>query len=355
MKKRIIGLLSALFVFSSALGFPAFAKEEQMIVKNHSYDYGFDTKHSIQLDYPIFSGFEYANQINEKVQSLLGENVAEIKKMEAESKKLGTSAFTTSLMTMYDYTKMNHLLSLCIDVDMFTGGAHGNHMLTAYTMNTKTGTVYKKLSDLFQKDSGYNHILTTKILAKIKENPDMYFPNAADTIREMDGSYNFFLDGNEIVIYFNEYDIAPYAAGRIYFRFPVEEWKDYLKEEIYTAMKDAKPLEKIRINGTNGTLEAPIYTKDYTTMVPLQTVSTILGYEIKLTEENQVYINGSDIRTQTKPEVRDNIIYVPVSYFTDILHESIHCDYSQSENPEDVILKIFTPEIIDKEPLTSKK
>ena len=50
----------------------------------------------------------------------------------------------------------------------------------------------------------------------------------------LDGNYNYYIDGDKLVVYFGLYDIAPYAAGLRHFTIDSSEIKDILKKEIYT-------------------------------------------------------------------------------------------------------------------------
>ena len=99
------------------------------------------------------------------------------------------------------------------------GGAHPNTYYKGICFDTKTG---KELS-LQDIAADYDGVYDS-VCQKLKEenDPDMFFEGYEDTVKAMFygkdpdyGSVQWFLMNDRVVILFNQYDIAPYAAGQI--------------------------------------------------------------------------------------------------------------------------------------------
>lgn len=104
------------------------------------------------------------------------------------------------------------LISLYIDEYIFTGGAHGNTVRTSQTWNLGNGKMIK-LEELFREPYFVLEILKS-INKQIEEEPDKYFENACSLVLESFNPQNYYLsDNKEAVIYFQQYDIAPYSSG----------------------------------------------------------------------------------------------------------------------------------------------
>lgn len=117
----------------------------------------------------------------------------------------------------------NKTVSVRFYIYTFTGGAHGSQDPNFRTYNLKTG---KRLSynDIFKPDYEY---LTTlwrnaepQVIAAYKAEGLIMDKNEMDWIREgsgpkADNYRNFYLDNRGVIIYFGQYQAAPYAYGTL--------------------------------------------------------------------------------------------------------------------------------------------
>jgi len=78
---------------------------------------------------------------------------------------------------------------------------------------------FYQLEDLFKEGSPYVVVLSKIIERQIKEDPkySYVFPDAYQGIRK---NQPFYVGRNALYIYFEPYEIAPYAAGFVTFRIP---------------------------------------------------------------------------------------------------------------------------------------
>jgi hypothetical protein len=93
----------------------------------------------------------------------------------------------------------------------------------ALTIDLETGRELK-LQDFFSQSEDYKKVIVAEIKRQVETEPDLFFPDAVDTAREIleQGEARFYLEYGNLVVYFGEYDIAPYVAGIIEFRIPFE-------------------------------------------------------------------------------------------------------------------------------------
>jgi len=98
------------------------------------------------------------------------------------------------------------------------GAAHGMPSNVYPHIDLVSGVFYE-LKDLFKKDSNYVKVLSDIIANEIKTNEEYsyVFPGAFNGIQP---NQPFYIDENNLYIYFNPYEIAPYAAGFPTFKIP---------------------------------------------------------------------------------------------------------------------------------------
>jgi len=109
------------------------------------------------------------------------------------------------------------------------GAAHGMPSENYVHINLVSGEFYK-LENLFKAGNHYVKILSTIIEEEIKNNPDYsyVFPDAYTGIKE---DQPFYLDEDNLYIYFQPYEIGPYAAGFPTFKIPFLDIMDIIHTE----------------------------------------------------------------------------------------------------------------------------
>ena len=123
----------------------------------------------------------------------------------------------------------NGLLSITIDYYQFTGGAHGNTERKPYNYDLKTGQELS-LQDLFKTGVNYTEILNREIAAQIRANQNGgYFTQPDLAFKTIDGNQPFYLTDDGLVIYFGQYEIAPYYVGIPEFNIPFSLLKNSIK------------------------------------------------------------------------------------------------------------------------------
>ncbi len=181
----------------------------------------------------------------------------------------------------------------------------------------------------------------------------MYFESYEQTIKDKHGEYDFYFDGNSLVVYFGEYDIAPYASGISCFEINVANLEGMLKKEVYNSIKKGQKKGSISYNGVdiNSKYEV-IQDEMWTPMVPLRDIAESLGYEIGWNKEDGAIIAGGFIKDgvdtywktgkepvqMTAPVVIDGVTYVPINYFTDVLEENVSFGHRDNDK---LVVRVF--------------
>ncbi|HWP96968.1 MAG TPA: protease inhibitor I42 family protein [Syntrophomonadaceae bacterium] len=125
------------------------------------------------------------------------------------------------------YTIGNHengFLSMYIDYYQYTGGAHGITNRKAYNIDLKTGKTLA-LSALFQDGFDYPATVNQAIHKQIDTAPDNYFSGESG-FNGITADQDYYIQNDNLVVYFQEYQIAPYAAGFPEFKIPLNQLRD---------------------------------------------------------------------------------------------------------------------------------
>ncbi|KMY49896.1 DUF3298 and DUF4163 domain-containing protein [Peribacillus loiseleuriae] len=118
----------------------------------------------------------------------------------------------------------DHKISILMNDYQFSGGAHGNTIVTTYNFNTDNGKQYR-LDDIITKESIYAKI-TTYAKEYIKMHPDVFFTDN-DTLNAFQVTKDhafYFVDGG-IALIFQSYEVAPYSSGQPVIVIPTSIYK----------------------------------------------------------------------------------------------------------------------------------
>jgi len=170
--------------------------------------------------------------LEKEALDLQSELAVQAEEYAANGDKYGYPVWPYELVTRYQPGDQNEkMLSFTIDYYQYTGGAHGMTVRRAYNIDQSTGQELA-LKDLFIDNYDYANIIDEEIGRRIAaDESGMYFedPNGFNGISE---NQNYYLQNGNLVIYFGQYEIAPYAAGILEFRIPLSSLQDGLKTEL---------------------------------------------------------------------------------------------------------------------------
>lgn len=113
------------------------------------------------------------------------------------------------------YNKEN-IISLYFDQYEFTGGAHGSTIRSSQNWNMSVGKQIE-LSYFYQNNHSYVIDIIKEINTQIKEQmqsgTNQYFNNYCELVLEKIKLENYYITTDAIVVFFQQYDIAPYSSG----------------------------------------------------------------------------------------------------------------------------------------------
>jgi KWG Leptospira./Protein of unknown function (DUF3298). len=147
------------------------------------------------------------------------------------------SGITSDMELDYSYqgefnTAFNQKVLLVINMNAYNfpfGAAHGMPFKNYVHINVKSGRFYE-LKDLFKAGSNYTKELSDIVGRQINQHgeemgvwPDSYKGIAEDQ--------PFFITKDALNLYFDPYEIAPYAAGFPTFRIPFNEISDIIRKD----------------------------------------------------------------------------------------------------------------------------
>ena len=124
----------------------------------------------------------------------------------------------------------NDFLSVVEEKYVYTGGAHGT--LTRAPRNIDTAAAKQiQLADLFEDDAyvnTLNRMINELVTEKSSEYDDLW---AKPEIGETHQTDFYINDDDELVIFFQPYELSYYARGFVEFPLPIDELSGCLKEE----------------------------------------------------------------------------------------------------------------------------
>lgn len=139
-------------------------------------------------------------------------------------------AVKNALVFMADYELFlndEKVISLTQKIYQFTGGAHGMTWLTGHTIDVTAGRSLL-LPDLFTSPKNYRERLNQFVRAEgVARNLPMWgFEGVRDDSK-------FYLNETGIVLFFQQYEIAPYSEGIVRVLVPYPQVADILRSEFF--------------------------------------------------------------------------------------------------------------------------
>lgn len=127
----------------------------------------------------------------------------------------------------YEVTyNQNCAISLYFDQYEYSGGAHGLTVRDSDTWNLLK-SMRMNLTDFYPNNPNYMEQIMQEVITQIKmqiaDGSGMYFENYEQLVRDTFKPNNFYVTTDGLVVYFQQYDIAPYASGLPAFVIPFHE------------------------------------------------------------------------------------------------------------------------------------
>lgn len=178
------------------------------------------------IAYPVFNNLPKLNKIVKNTIVSNWKNFKDVQKDEwYKIKSLNQRSFFPPFVYSVE-NKVSYsgdIVSVYIGTYVFTGGAHGNLTLQTYNFDKKsqeliniidaTNYTYEELSDLCNK-SLYKTLISDNKFDLNQESVDNLNEMREQGTAPFAGNFqNFMLDGNNVIIYFQPYSVAPHSYG----------------------------------------------------------------------------------------------------------------------------------------------
>ena len=129
------------------------------------------------------------------------------------------------------------VLSYVYDNYYYSGGAHGSYGYSGETYDTLSGEILK-IEDIADNDKLYE--ATLDYLAQTYSSGETLYEDYEDSVKayfydyEAGMNYNFVVTYDGLMLFFNPYELAPYAVGMIRVYIPYEGHESIFKRDLWT-------------------------------------------------------------------------------------------------------------------------
>ncbi len=170
---------------------------------------------------------QYFQNLADKLAESFDEELIDTAENESASATVGGEWYR-DLNYSIEYMDDN-MVSVLITTTAYNGGAaHDNVQLESLTYDFVQGFRIDGSNIFWNEDQ--TEAIKALIIEKMDENPDMYYPNYADLVDSTFDKNNFVFTEDGLRIFFQTYDLAPYAAGIITFDISNEELNEIYGE-----------------------------------------------------------------------------------------------------------------------------
>ncbi len=179
----------------------------------------------IELDIPVIIGMK-DKDIQNQYNDMLRENLIDFaREIEQKAKEFYKDANDKNwpfrryiALADYEIYNKDRIFSIVINYYQYTGGAHGITTRESYNIDLETGKNLS-LAEFISLTSINMEQINNKIAEKIRQEPGNYFTDNLG-FQYISNTDDYFVMGNNLFVFFQLYEIAPYVAGMPKFRIP---------------------------------------------------------------------------------------------------------------------------------------
>ena len=172
---------------------------------------------NIDLNIPVITGLQ-DKEIQARLNEVMENDARQRQEAMEQQAQLDSDFILAEPLHTYgiasrfnQYYVTRDILSFYVDYYTYTGGAHGMTDRVAYNFDLNTGQELA-LSDLFAPDSNHIEMINERVRSIIALNPEEYF-EGEHGFQGINEEQRFYLENGNLIVYFLQYEIAPYAAG----------------------------------------------------------------------------------------------------------------------------------------------
>ncbi len=215
---------------------PVLPEPESIIPRSTSEE---GENYVLDIKYPVTGKQEIDTSIQEFIEDQRNEFLSEVNSFfGGEEPPGGWPDWKYELIIVYhDFHPFSEIVSFKFEGYSFTGGAHGSSVLHTKTFDLATGREYT-LDQVFKRETPYLQTLSQLTREQLQQqdklgNDYQEFMVEPGTAPDKENFTHFVLKENSVVFYFEDYQVAPYAAGEQYVEFSYQELEDFLEIDFY--------------------------------------------------------------------------------------------------------------------------
>ena len=159
--------------------------------------------------------------LNQKMQEFLEKIICEFMNYAKEPIQ---ENFTYTLDVSHDEYSYQDYLSVVFYVSFYTGGAHPEHRISSFVYDISSDKIIT-IHDLVREKENLLSILSTESRKILSQNPAIHDQELlfTGTSPETSNFQTFVFTSRGIMIYFSEYQIAPYSSGAFKIVIPYDQ------------------------------------------------------------------------------------------------------------------------------------
>lgn len=298
----------------------------------------------VNIKIPVVKGLKdvvYQEKLNHIIEDVAKK---ELKEFEEQAKELSKSdiKWKPEINISYEIKSEGDILSFVVGSYFYTGGAHGISRKDYYNIDVNNSKDIK-LADLFKENSDFKTIINDEINKQIKEQTaegeKSYFTGENGFVTINDDSFFYIDKDGNLVITFQQYDIAPGYMGHPEFKIPNESIVQILKNVKPVVIKEITNFDKVIINGKELKLKKPMFKSEKgTVMMPLAEVARDLDFKVTWDGKNKVaninkgpvsagayagkdqyYFSKALVHLGEKVQLIKGTTFVPVSFIDEVI------------------------------------
>lgn len=176
--------------------------------------------YKIQIYYPITEYKKLNNTITKQITSYLKEFKNNIKLSNIPINQY------YHLIILYEKYEYKNYISFVFRIEDFTGGAHPNHRIYTIVYDTKENKIIN-IDDLINKNKNTLEILSEFSRNELKGNKKItdFSMLYEGTKKEKENFTNFVFSKEGLIIFFPQYQVAPYSQGEFNIIIPYKYFK----------------------------------------------------------------------------------------------------------------------------------
>ena len=203
------------------------------VLKDYENDYSEVNVQVLQVSIP--DNKEYEQQLNQSFLQESDEFIAGFDKEAKESSSVSRYGAKSVLeITQTVNCNENDFISVTEEAYVYTGGAHGMNVRKTRNIDTLANSEIT-LADLFSEE-GYEETLN-RMINEVKEKHPQEYCELWEQPRIKE-EQDFYLTADDLVIYYQPYELSYYARGFVEFPIRLTGLKGYMKEEYNRLIKE---------------------------------------------------------------------------------------------------------------------